>query len=59
MKKLIVIMALVLFVLVAWLFRYNVSSGAEVAYVLDRWTGKMVMCVADRCLSVNHASSWR
>lgn len=54
MKKLIVVVALVLFVLVAWFFRYDVSTGAEAAYVLDRWTGKIVMCFGDECLSVNH-----
>ena len=59
MKKLAVIVALVLFVLVAWLFRYNVSTGVEIAYVLDRWTGKMVVCVTDKCVPVNRAKPWR
>jgi hypothetical protein len=33
----------------AWMFRYDVLQGSRNAFILDRWTGKMILCIEDHC----------
>lgn len=57
MKKAIGISTAVLVVTLAYLFRYDVDASATannrpIAYVLDRWTGNMTVCVYKKCSDV-------
>jgi hypothetical protein len=41
------VIALIVF---AWMFRYDVkATGSDNAFVVDRWTGKMHLCLGSHC----------
>jgi len=54
-KHLAILGVIVTLSLAAWFFRYDVSGGSlGPAYILDRWTGKVVMCIGDNCTTIHH-----
>ncbi len=57
MTQIFITAFVVLLVVLTWLFRYDIEAvgtirGASAAYVLDRWTGKTHLLIADKKLEM-------